>query len=124
MDIKSKYREIFNDLYRSEKGLMAFTLYGRYNIQPSEAVEFINYYADLEIISIDSEQRIKLTSKGRNEILGILNKIGKSNMPTHSSYLSMIKSGETISVYEPYLPDRRFYDNSIKERSEKKETSK
>lgn len=124
MDIKFKYREVFNDLYRSEKGLMAFTLYGRYNIQPSEAVEFINYYTDLEIISIDSEQRIKLTSKGRNEILGILNKIGKSNMPTHSSYLSMIKSDETISVYEPYLPDRRFYDNFIKERSEKKETSK
>ena len=123
MDIKLKYREVFNDLYRSEKGLMAFTLYSRYNIPPSEAVEFINYYENLEIISIDGEQRIKLTSKGKNEILGILNKIGKSNMPINSSYLTMIKSDENISLYEPYLPDRQFYDNFIKERSEK-ETSK
>ena len=120
MDIKSKYREVFNDLYRSEKGLLAFTLYSRYNIQPSEAVEFINYYAGLELISIDKEQRIKLTSKGRDEILGILNKIRMSNISTHSSYLSMIESDETISLYEPYLPDRRFYDNFMKERSEKR----
>ena len=123
MDIKLKYREVFNDLYRSEKGLMAFTLYSRYNIPPSEAVEFINYYENLEIISIDGEQRIKLTSKGKNEILGILNKIGISNISTNSSYLTMIKSDENINLFEPYLPDRRFYDNFIKERSEK-ETSK
>ena len=59
MDIKLKYREVFNDLYRSEKGLMAFTLYSRYNIPPSEAVEFINYYENLEIISIDQSSWIE-----------------------------------------------------------------
>ena len=123
MDIKCKHREVFNDLYKSENGLMAFTLYSRYNIQPSEAVAFINYYEKLDIISIDSEQRIKLTSKGRNEILGILNKLGKSTTSPQVSYLRMIQSDETISLYEPYLPDRTFYDNFTKERSEK-ETSK
>ena len=97
MDIKFKYREVFNDLYRSEKGLMAFTLYSRYNIPPSEAVEFINYYENLEIISIDGEQRIKLTSKGKNEILGILNKIGKSNISTNSSYVIAL-SNTLVSV--------------------------
>lgn len=29
MDIKCKHREVFNDLYKSENGLMAFTLYSR-----------------------------------------------------------------------------------------------
>lgn len=123
MDIKFRHREVFNDLYKSERGLMAFTLYSRYNIQPSEAVAFINYYEKLDIISVDSEQRIKLTPKGKNEILGILNKLEKSTMSPQASYLSMIKNSETISLYEPYLPDRIFYDNFTKERSEK-ETSK
>ena len=123
MDIKLKYREVFNDLYKNERGLMSFTLYSRYNIQPSEAVEFINYYENLGIISVDSEQRIKLTSIGKNEILGILNKIRKSNTSTCSSYKSRMKSDEKISLYEPYLPNRGFYDNFIKERREK-ETSK
>lgn len=44
MDIKLKYRNVFYSLYQSSKGLLAYTLYSRYNIQPTEAVEFINQY--------------------------------------------------------------------------------
>lgn len=52
MDIKLKYRNVFYSLYQSSKGLLAYTLYSRYNIQPTEAVEFINQYEKEGIITI------------------------------------------------------------------------
>lgn len=75
MDIKLKYRKVFYDLYKSSKGLLAYTLYKRYNVQPTDAIEFINQYVKQGIITIDDEQRICLTSSGRNQIEKLLKEL-------------------------------------------------
>lgn len=121
MDIKLKYRNVFYSLYQSSKGLLAYTLYSRYNIQPTEAVEFINQYEKEGIITIDNEQRICLTPKGRNEISTILNGL-KIKFEQKSHYYESIKSNDTIVIFEPYLPDINFYNRY--EGEKQKETSK
>lgn len=119
MDIKRKYRKVFYDLYKSSNGLYAYTLYSRYNIQPSEVIEFINKYERAEIISVNDEQRIYLTHKGREELTSVVSKLVETDS-IESSYVSLIKTNEVINLYEPYLPDRGFYESYLKERSETK----
>jgi hypothetical protein len=121
MDIKLKYRKIFLDLFDSEKGLFAYTLYSRYAVQPSEAIDFIDIYKKDGIISIDEEQRIKLTAKGRGKINVILNKLVPKQREK-ASYISELKLKESIGIFEPYLPDIQFYERYRKEKSER-ETS-
>lgn len=123
MDIKLKYRNVFCSLYQSSKGLLAYTLYSRYNIQPTEAVEFINQYEKQGIITIDDEQRICLTSEGRNKIDIILKDLeSKLEHKLHYYYFKTIKSSDTIEIFEPYLPDVSFYSRYKGEKQ--KETSK
>ena len=122
MDIKLKYKKVFYDLYKSSKGLLAYTLYKRYNVQPTDAIEFINQYVKQGIITIDDEQRICLTSSGRNQIEKLLKELIPEKTQS-LGYLDSIKLNETIRIFEPYLPNIDFYDRYTKERR-KKETSK
>lgn len=108
MDIK-KYMDVFYSLYQSSKGLLAYTLYSRYNIQPADAVEFVNQYEKQGIITIDDEQRICLTSEGRNKINIILKNLESKLEHKQNYYLKTIKSSDTIEIFEPYLPDVSFY---------------
>lgn len=121
MDIKLKYRKIFVDLFDSEKGLFAYTLYSRHAIQPSEAIEFIDFYKKEGIISVNKEQRIKLTAIGRDKINIILDKLVPKQREK-ISYISEMKLEDSIGVFEPYLPDVQFYERYKKEKSER-ETS-
>lgn len=115
MDIELKYRKVFYDLYKSDKGLLAYTLYNRFNIQPTDAIEFIRKYVELGVITIDGEQRICLTPIGRNKIDILLNELVHKGTQC-SDYLQVIKLNETIEPFEPYLPDKNFYDKYIKEK--------
>lgn len=108
MDIRLKYRKVFYDLYKSSKGLLAYTLYSRYSVQPTEAIEFINQYVKQGIISIDDEQRLCLTQEGRNKIHILLNELIPTTRES-TNYFNDIKSYETIEIFEPYLPDVSFY---------------
>lgn len=121
MDIKLKYRKIFLDLFDSEKGLFAYTLYSRYAVHPSEAIDFIDLYEKDGILSIDEEQRIKLTERGKNKINIILGKLVPKQRE-ESSYINAMKLKDSIGIFEPYLPDVQFYERYKKEKSER-ETS-
>ncbi len=88
---------------------------------PLKVVEFINQYEKQGIITIDDEQRICLTPKGRNEISTILNEL-KIKLEHKSHYFESIKSNDTIGIFEPYLPDINFYNRY--EGEKQKETSK
>lgn len=117
MDIKVKYKKVFSDLYKSVNGLLAYTLYSRYSLMPSEAIDFINTYQNEEYISIDEEQRIKLTEKGKNSIVNLqkeLNYVAKNSTNKFVSELVLIESN--LEVFQPYIPNKDFYDKYLKER--------
>ncbi len=115
MDISRKYKDIFYGLYVSSKGLLAYTLYSRYALEPSDAIDFIDRYVREGIISVDKNQRISLTSKGRAEIIPILNILASTDYNECNNYLCKIKSDKTLKVFEPYLPNKKIYDNKIGE---------
>ncbi len=124
MDIKLKYRYIFYDLFKSDNGLLAYTLHRRYQIEPSEAVDFMNQYEADGIITVDDELRIKLTNKGRESMNEILAKFQNlSSEGNELSYLDRIKINDKIDIFEPYLPDILFYFR-YKNEGSNKETSK
>lgn len=107
MDINSKQRRVFTDLFASTTGLLVYTLYSRYRLEPSEAVEFIHHYQQDGIISIDANNRLQLTLKGRESIGNILDKI-ISSKEVESDYFDEQKVGNPLALFEPFLPDVSF----------------
>lgn len=107
MDTEILYRNIFLDLFKSDNGLLAFTLYSRYGLLPSQAMEFIGEYEKEEVITVDPDLRISLTESGRRNINTILNSLvskpaESANRPIY--YLDTIRSGEPMDCYKPYIP--------------------
>ena len=123
MDIKQKYRHIWNDLYSSETGLLAYTLHRRYHLQPSEAVAFMDQYEKEGLITVDNELRISITNKGRESIGDLLQKLVNASSDEGSLYLDNIKVNDKVGIFEPYIPDKQFYFK-YKNEASNKETSK
>lgn len=123
MDIKQKYRHIWNDLYGSETGLLAYTLHRRYHLQPSEAVAFMDQYEKEGLITVDNELRISITNKGRESIGDLLQKLVNTPSDEGSLYLDNIKINDKVGIFEPYIPDKQFYFR-YKNEGSNKETSK
>lgn len=123
MDIKQKYRHIWNDLYSSETGLLAYTLHRRYHLQPSEAVAFMDQYEKEGLITVDNELRISITNKGRESIGDLLQKLVNASSDEGSLYLDNIKVNDKVGIFEPYIPDKQFYFK-YKNEGSNKETSK
>lgn len=128
MDIKRNYYKIFESLYYSNNGLLAYTLYSRFRLQPTEAIDFIDKYKEEGIFSVDDDYRICLTRKGIDNFLSI-----RHNVFTHderidqdivSSYLNVIKVSPTIKQFEPILPDIHFYQKYMREKSLKETSNK
>lgn len=113
MDIKSKYKDVLIDLFYAEKGLLAYTLYGRYKITPSEIVSFINEYKNQGYLQIDNEHRISLTNSGRLALSGLLQSLPRKESYA-KSYLNSILITPCKDIYEPYLPDETFFINYYK----------
>ena len=109
MDIKQKYRHIWNDLYSSETGLLAYTLHRRYHLQPSEAVAFMDQYEKEGLITVDNELRMSITNKGRESIGDLLQKLVNASSDEGSLYLDNIKVNDKVGIFEPYIPDKQFY---------------
>lgn len=102
---------ILKDLYKSIDGLYAFTLYSRYRISPKELFLFIKRYTQNEFI-IYTEEKLKLTEKGRTNILSELfynkNKLGlESNLPENYK-------GGKIDIDVPYIPIINYLSNDLK----------
>lgn len=114
-----KYRLVLDALYRSANGLLAFTLYGRYHLQPEEAVDFIDRYSKGHYISIDENQRIILTQKGRDNINYLLDELVAPSKQ-EPEYLRLIRSSEKLSIFEPYLPKDEFFQRIKEQESEVK----
>lgn len=113
MDIKSKYKDVLLDLFYSEKGLLAFTLYGRYAISPSEIIGFINEYRNQGYLQVNNEHRISLTDLGRKELNSLLQALPHENVNT-SVFLQSIRTYPCKDIFEPYLPDELFYIKNFK----------
>lgn len=128
MDIKRKYYNIFESLFYSNNGLLAYTLYGRFRLQPTEAVDFINKYKDEGIFSVDDDYRICLTRKGIDNFLSIHHNVltdgKKIDQDIVSTYLNTVKISTAINLFEPILPDILFYQKYMREKSLKETSNK
>lgn len=103
MDIRFVYKKIFEDLFANRKGLQLYTMYKRYGLSPSKAIDFINEYSPSGVISIEDETTLILTEKGRDEIQSIISDIFRENEFSAKSYLSTILH-TPIDKFEPYIP--------------------
>ncbi|MCQ2159477.1 MAG: hypothetical protein MJY97_00125 [Bacteroidales bacterium] len=90
------------DLFSSPQGLYSFTLHTRYGISPSEIIAFIEEYDTSGVISMDENQRITLTSKGKELISGLITGV-KEQVIHDSDYICAI-SAPSIDYLQPYLP--------------------
>ncbi len=113
--IINKYvlKEIFRDLYKSEVGLLIYTLYGRYGIEPDEAITFIDTYSRKKIIEVIDGIRVKLTELGRIEMADILKDIQMGIIEGDNFYLRKLLFS-SMNIYEPYIPFT-FSNNSNKD---------
>lgn len=101
MGIKKNLHEaLLDELFHSEKGLLAISLLERYSMTANELFKFIDTYTELSIIEIDEENHIMLTEKGRNQFL---------QGGVQISYLNSIKTPYSkITINEPYIPNITF----------------
>lgn len=117
MDIERKIKDVFVALFGASNGLLAYTLYSRFRLMPSEAVDFINKYSEAGYIDIDEEQRIKITKKGYNDILFILDDLNSSpNLESDYCFKELDPKASSINIFEPYIPTDKFFNTSSKEK--------
>lgn len=94
------YEVLLNDLYHSEKGLLAISLIDRYLITANELFKFIDKYSNKGVIKVDAENHIVLTEYGKKQLL---------QYRIQNSYLESVKTPyNMISINEPYLPNISF----------------
>jgi hypothetical protein len=88
---------------------------------PSDAIEFIDTFQNEGYISIDEEQRIRLTDKGKSSVANLQKKINSAATKDISdSFISKFVLIESnLEVFQPYIPNKGFYEKYLKERSEK-----
>lgn len=103
MDIRFIYKNIFEDLYSNRIGLQLYTLYRRYNLSPSKAIDFINTYAPSGIITVENDTTIVLTTKGRTNFKKIIGDIFSDNNFTELTYLSRLVF-PPMERHTPYVP--------------------
>lgn len=97
---KNLYETLLDDLYHSEKGLLAILLIERYSMTANELFKFIDLYSEQGIIEVDDENHIMLTESGRNQFL---------QGSVHVSFLDSVKTSyNKIPINEPYLPNISF----------------
>jgi hypothetical protein len=60
------YNTIFQSLYKSQKGLMPFTLYRRHGIEPEHIVRFVQKCRMHNFIISGDDYRLTLTRQGRD----------------------------------------------------------
>lgn len=113
LDTHIKIKNVLSDLYASRDGLLAFTLYSRYDMSPSDTLTFIKTYKSDGFIAVDDDKRLRLTEKGKHEISNLLSNLKKyktkSENNKSNSFLDSILSEETIQPFEPYLPIERYF---------------
>lgn len=96
---------LLNEIYQSEKGLLALSLFNKYTIPMPKFLEFVQRYKLKGIILLDRENRIILTSKGKDYW-------EKTLTARHSIYnASTRKDISPIGINEPYIPDKKFVDD-------------
>lgn len=97
---KNLYDTLLDELYHSDRGLLAISLLERYSMTANELFKFIDLYSEQGIIEVDDENHIMLTESGRNQLL-------QGNV--HVSYLDSVKTlYNKIPINEPYLPNISF----------------
>lgn len=115
MGINSKLKKVFIDLYSSDSGLLVYTLYSRYGLEPSEAIEFIRKYKTERAIAVDENDRIRLTPEGKEKVVSLLGSLdAQRESSIDYSYLHSIKTDADIEPFAPYLPSIEFYERYSK----------
>jgi CTP-dependent riboflavin kinase len=103
-DIKLYYKEILNELYKSQRGLQPYTLYSRLSIEAEVILRFIKKYRQLGYIDVnDDGSKIELTEVGRDQCGNEIQKLSQDAKYKDDNYLSAILVSP-INVYTPYVP--------------------
>lgn len=108
MDIKRRYIQLFLDLNSSSNGLLGFTISNRYNLSPTDVVDFILEYQKKGFITCDDEYRIQITDAGRDAILTLYERGITTRYYNGSDYFDEVCAENKIAINEPYLPRKDF----------------
>lgn len=115
--------DIIRELYKSENGLLTYTLYTRFKMSAVDMVLFVNHYLEKGLIQVDDELRVSLTDGGRHYALGIINQHRGDNKSSESQYFKEVQSN-WIGKFDPYIPNKDFIKKFKKQRENgKTETS-
>lgn len=95
-------RAILKDLYESVNGLLSYTLYSKYKVEPDKIFFFIEKYKENGTLTYE-DNRLVLTKEGKSIILKqffqIKHGLGKfSNIPNEFIVAK-------IEINSPYLPN-------------------
>lgn len=114
MDIKRRYIQLFIDLNNSEKGLLGFSLLGKYNFTVADVVSFIIEYQKKEYITCDKEYRIKITDEGRKAVGHLYDRNIILKQSKGSDFFNEIQATDRIGINKPYLPQADFLNSGHK----------
>lgn len=100
MATKQIDRLLLKELLTYNEGILAISLFNKYNIPISDFLDFINRYSEKGIISVNKENKIFLTTEGFQYVRSYHSK--KSG----SFYFEMLKQPHgQIGINEPYIPN-------------------
>ena len=114
--------EIIKELYKSNNGLLPYTLYTRFKLNAVDVLSFVKQYEPKKLISIDDELRINLTEEGRRYALVITSQHKYDRRDGGSEYFNEIQEPK-MGKYDPYIPDKSFVEKYKKGKSGEAETS-
>ena len=100
---------LFKELSTCDEGILAISLFNKYNLPISDFLDFINRYSKKGIISVNKENKISLTTEGFQYFQSYNSK--KSG----SSYFEMLKQPHgQIGINEPYIPNTNIINELLK----------
>lgn len=100
-------KNILTDLYKSEKGLLDYTLHIRYGYSVSKILKLIEKFSHNELVSYDG-LRIKITNKGREYLLS--NRLIRKGQKDIFSKIPEDFVDKRLEINEFYVPDKSSMD--------------
>lgn len=121
MDISPIYEDLITDLVASKEGLLPYSLYQRYQIQPSKLAKFLSDMIEKGLVRLEGDM-IVATAEGIESFKDFIPEqssviVKKSS----SSYFKHKQIATRIKVNEPFMPSAETIFNIIQDRE--KETS-
>lgn len=103
MDINPIYENLISDLVSSENGLPPYSLYQKYQIQPSKLAAFLTELMDKGLVRLDGDV-IVATQEGKDAFKESVHRSEIKEKESSSTYYKSIQIAKRIKVNEPYMP--------------------